>query len=99
MNESNSIRFNHGHLCEILRAANDTQLQDVIEDVKKEQKRRQEAVRAIAAGKIFNAIREAVKAGLIVSITTTDDFENPDCVIHANNLFLTNVTIENEEDE
>lgn len=104
MNELKAITFNHGRLCELLRAANDAQLANVIEDVKKEQDRRSKELRREYAANIMEAIRKAVKAGLIVNIWSSCAEEDyPDLSIHSNNLFLTNIDVkiegEDEEDE
>lgn len=99
MKELKLIGFNHGYLCEMLRAANDEQLANVINDVKNIQEQRRVARKSIHITAINNAISAAIKDGYVVSISTMDDLENPDCVIHANNLFCTAITIEEEEDE
>lgn len=95
-----SVTFNHGYLCQMLRAANDLDLAMVIDDVKKEQKRRNEERRTEYANNILNAIKEAIEAGYTVTFYSDGYSKDEyDYCIHSNNLFLTNVSVEEEEDE
>lgn len=97
MNER-PIFFNHDYLCQMLQHASDFDLANVILDVKKEQIRRSEEARQEYSDNILQAIQEAVDSGYMVKIST-DDGCNTDCTIHSNNLFLTCISIECEEDE
>lgn len=99
MKELKAIAFNHGRLCELLRAANDAQLANVIEDVKKIQEERRVARKSIHLLKIREAIQDAIKDGYDINISTMDDISAPDCVIHMNNWFCTAIALEEEEDE
>ena len=99
MKERNHVSFNHGYLCELLRAANDDELANVINDVQRIQNQRKAARKQMHAIAIKNAIDAAIKDGYIVTITTTDDLKNPDCIIHSNNIFCSAVDIIAEEDE
>ena len=99
MNEK-PITFNHGYLCQMLRAADGFQLARVIEDVKKERARRSEEQRKKYADNILDAIREAIEAGYEVNFwTDSTDEMVPDYCIHANNLFTTTVSVEEEEED
>lgn len=98
MNEK-PIAFNHGYLCQMLRAADSFQLIKVIEDVNRERARRSEELRKKYADNILNAIREAVEAGYEVNFWTDGIYESPDYCIHANNLLITNISVQEEEDE
>lgn len=99
MKERSSVTFNHGYLCEMLRAADGFQLARVIEDVKKEQARRSEELRKKYADNILDAIREAIDAGFVVNFCSDGNEDNPEYCVHANNLFLTNVSVELDEED
>lgn len=101
MNEHQVIPFNHGRLCEMLRAASDKELANVINDVKKVQEQRKNAREEILITNLKTAINAIIDAGYYINISTMDDPHNPDCVIHSNNRFCTMLTIsnDNEEDE
>lgn len=99
MEKSKNRTFNHGYLCEMLRAANDEQLSNVVKDVKKIQEQRKNARKEILIINLKSAINAIIDAGYTLTISTTGEIENPDCIIHSNNKFLTNIAIEEEEDE
>lgn len=99
MNEREHVSFNHGYLCEMLRAASDNELANVINDVQKIQEQRKAARRQMHGIAIKNAIDAAIKDGFIVAITTMDDLKNPDCIIHSNNILCSAIDIVAEEDE
>lgn len=89
--------FNHDYLCQMLRAASDFDLANVIFEVKKEQKRRTDEERQAYTEKIMEAIREAVKSGYIVNFSSDCAEEGfPELSIHSNNLPLTYVDIKLE---
>lgn len=88
MKERNFIPFNHGYLCEMLHAASDNELANVINDVSKEQERRKAAKKNEYLNNIRNAISEAVKAGYSVDFFSDSDSEDPYFSIHSNNEFL-----------
>lgn len=94
-----SVTFNHGYLCEMLRAASDFDLANVIKDVEKEQNRRCKEQCEAYAKNIWKAIEEAIDAGFIVNFYTDGNESAPDYYIHANNLFLTNVSVELDEED
>lgn len=99
MNERPTF-FNHGYLCQMLQAASDFDLANVILDVKKEQERRANEERKVYADKIMDAIREAVESGYIVCFYPDAAGEEvPELCIHSNNLFITNVSVEEEEED
>lgn len=92
--------FNHGYLCQMLQAADDFQLARVIEDVKRERARRSAELRKKYADNILGAIREAIEAGYEVNFWTDGvDEMVPDYCIHANNLLITTISVQEEEDE
>lgn len=92
--------FNHGYLCQMLQAASDFDLANVILDVKKEQDRRVNEERQMYAEKIMEAIREAVESGYIVYFySDAVSKDDPELCIHSNNLFITNVSVEEEEED
>lgn len=88
MKERNFTPFNHGHLCEMLHAASDDELANVINDVNKEQERRKTAKKNKYLNNIRNAISEAVKAGYSVDFYWDSDSEDPAFTVHCNNEFL-----------
>lgn len=64
MKERNqTIHFNHGYLCEMLRNASDTELANVIEDVKKIQAQREESVLNEKMDMISIAIKNIINTG------------------------------------
>ena len=92
--------FNHGYLCQMLQAASNFDLANVILDVRKEQERRANEERQVYAEKIMEAIREAVETGYSVNFWTDGvDEMDPDYCIHANNLHITTISVQEEEDE
>ena len=70
--------FNHGYLCQMLHSANDEELANVINDVKKEQQRRDAQRKMLYTEKITNAIREAVQVGYKVNFYSNDYFGSDD---------------------
>ena len=65
--------FNHGYLCQMLRSANDEELANIINDIAKEQQRRDIQQKMLYTEKITNAINEAVKAGYTINFYSTDN--------------------------
>jgi hypothetical protein len=59
--------FNHGYLCQMLRSANDNELDNIINDVRKEKERRNDAKKEEYLKKIREAITEATDAGYVVA--------------------------------
>ncbi len=96
-----SVTFNHGYLCQMLHAASDLDLDLVIDDVKKEQERRNEKQRAEYANNILHAIHKAVDNGYLVTFSTKYAGNTSELYrIHENNLPLTTISIDfDEEDE
>lgn len=88
MKERNFTPFNHGYLCEMLHAASDNELANVINDVNKEQERRKTAKKREYLNNIRNAISEAVKAGYSVDFYWDSDSEGSAFTVHCNNEFL-----------
>ena len=89
--------FNHGALCEMLRAANDEELANVINDVQRIQKERKDTRKQMHVAAIKNAISAAVQDGYMVEFSTMDNLEYPDCIIHSNNILCTAIDIEEDE--
>lgn len=73
--------FNHGYLCQMLRSASDNELANVLNDVSKEQERREAAKKNEYLNNIRRAISDAVKAGYHI-----DFYYDPDSKEY--NLFL-----------
>ena len=94
-----SVTFNHGYLCEMLRAASDFDLANVIKDVEKEQDRRCKEQGEAYAKNIWKAIEEAVDAGFVVNFYSDNDDSAPEYCVHANTLFLTNISVEFDEED
>lgn len=84
MKERNHVTFNHGYLCEMLQAARDDELANVINDVQKIQKQRKDFRKQMHAIAIKNAIDAAIKDGYIVNFTE----ECEECPSEAVNFFL-----------
>ena len=59
--------FNHGYLCQMLRSASDDELDNIINDVRKEKERRNDAKKEEYLKKIREAITEATNAGYVVA--------------------------------
>ena len=80
--------FNHGYLCQMLRSANDEQLANVLNDVSKEQERRNEKKEEYL-NNIRKAISDAVAAGFGVDFYYDySNSEGPSFTVHSNNEFL-----------
>lgn len=67
--------FNHGYLCQMLRSASDGELANVINDVIKEQQRRNSQKNSYAK-KITDALHEAVNAGYKINVCSNDNSES-----------------------
>lgn len=93
MKERNFTPFNHGYLCEMLHAASDNELANVINDVSKEQERRKAARKNEYINNIRKAISEAVKAGYSVNFYDNSDSEDLAFVVHHNNEFLYDIEL------
>lgn len=94
-----SVKFNHGYLCEMLQAARDDELANVINDVQKIQKQRKDFRKQMHAIAIKNAIEAAIKDGYIVKFVEqyTDDLDEATIFsIHANNALYTAITLEED---
>lgn len=99
MNECKHVPFNHGYLCEMLRAASDNELANVIKDVQKIQEQRKVARKQLHAIAIKNAIEAAIKDGYAVQFNeqyTSISDEATIFSIHANNSLYTTITLEED---
>lgn len=88
-----TIPFNHGQLCQMLRSASDNELANVINDVSKEQERRETTKKNECLNNIRKAISEAVKAGYSVNFYFNSDSEDPAFTVHSNNEFLYDIEL------
>ena len=93
MKERNFTPFNHGYLCEMLHAASDNELANVINDVSKEQERRKTAKKNEYLNNIRKAISEAVKAGYSVDFYFNSDSEDSAFSVHSNNEFIYDIEL------
>ena len=93
MKERNFTPFNHGYLCEMLHAASDNELANVINDVNKEQERRKTAKKNEYLNNIRKAISEAVKAGYSVDFYFNSDSEDSAFSVHSNNEFIYDIEL------
>ena len=89
----NSVHFNHGYLCEMLRAASKTELEDVLNDVAKEKQRREEIRKTGYEANIHNAIDEAIKAGYEINFRYVNCGNTTFMDIHKNNVHNLNIDI------
>ena len=99
MNECKHVPFNHGYLCEMLRAASDNELVNVINDVQKIQKQRKVARKQLHAIAIKSAIDAAIKDGYVVQFNeqyTSISDEATVFSIHANNSPYTTIVLEED---
>lgn len=93
-----SVTFNHGYLCEMLRAASNVDLAEVINDVKKEQNRRRAAQAEVYAKNIQEAIEKAIDAGFVVKFCVINHEDEPNFYIDDVTLSHNSVYVEPEED-
>ena len=98
MKECNHVSFNHGYLCEMLRAASDNELTNVINDVKKVQKERADFRKQMDTFAIKNAIDAAIKDGYAIKFIERYDSldEGTLFTIHANNFLCTDIIVEED---
>ena len=98
MKERNHVSFNHGYLCEMLRAARDDELANVINDVQKIQKQRKDYHKQMHTFAIKNAIDAAIKDGYAIRFTERygDSDEGTLFTIHANNSLYTDFVLEED---
>lgn len=93
--ENKSI-FDKTALCALLRDATNEELNEAIAYVQMEQNSRRDRRKIELLNNIRSAIQKAVTGGFEISISTMDDAEEPDCVIHANNWVFTVITLEED---
>ena len=86
--------FNHGYLCQMLRSASDNELNNIINDVSKEQQRRAEAKKNEYIKKIQDAIDEATDAGYVISFYRTSFEEHADYTIDENDACLLSIGLD-----
>lgn len=86
--------FNHGYLCQMLHSANDNELDNIINDVRKEKERRIEAKKNEYIKKIQDAIDEATDAGYVISFYRTSFEEHADYTIDENDACLLSIGLD-----
>ena len=86
--------FNHGYLCQMLRSASDDELDNIINDVRKEKERRVEAKKNEYIKKIQDAIDEATDAGYVISFYRTSFEEQADYMIDENDACLLSIGLD-----
>lgn len=98
MKERNHVSFNHGYLCEMLRAASDNELTNVINDVKKIQEQRKDTRKQMHAIAINAAIDAAIKDGYAIKFIERYDIPDEGTLftVHANNFLCTDIIVEED---
>ena len=86
--------FNHGYLCQMLRSASDDELDNIINDVRKEKERRADAKKNEYIKKIQDAIDEATDAGYVISFYRTSFEEQADYMIDENDACLLSIGLD-----
>lgn len=76
--------FNHGYLCQMLRSANNDELNSIIYDVQKEKERRANAEKEEYLKKIHEAITEATNAGYTIAFYKDSSTDVADYLIDEN---------------
>lgn len=86
--------FNHGYLCQMLRSASDDELDNIINDVRKEKERRADEKKNEYIKKIQDAIDEATDAGYVISFYRTSFEEQADYMIDENDACLLSIGLD-----
>ena len=76
--------FNHGYLCQMLRSASDDELDNIVNDVRKEKERRANVKKEEYLTKIREAITEATDAGYVVAFYQNSFTDVADYLIDEN---------------